>query len=941
MRAKLGIVVAILMLAFAVGLGVQYEIMRSNVVQEIDNELRSTTTLVTGMVEAAADASIRNYLRAVAESNLQTLSRLHERELQGELTEQQAKADARRILVGQHIADTGYIYCVNSDGLVTVHPKPGVQGTNVSDAEFVQRQMQRKEGYIEYQWKNPDDPAPRSKVLYMVYFAPWDWIISVTSYKSEFVKLISVEDFRERIESIKLGDSGYAFVLAENGDIIIHPFLSGNIFSLEDASKGELSAGFRASNSGKLTYMWQNPGEEEPREKVVIFNRIPRYGWIVGSSGYIDEFYAPVNRIRTLLFVSLAVALLLSLPLVLILSRSITQPLSQLITALATCNAEQGRMARVAWDSKDEIGTLAKHFNSFMDRIEVAAQELSAEVQERKNAEEQLLLFKEIYENAIEGISLTTPDGVIVAVNPAFTHITGYEEQEVLGKKPSVLKSDRHDQSFYARMWDNLEQEGAWSGEVWNRRKNGDVYPEWLSLNSIRDSAGEVTHYMAVFHDISAMKMQEDQIRFLAYHDALTSLPNRSLLMDRVEVAIAHCKRQNSRLAILFIDLDNFKNVNDSLGHAQGDTMLVEFVRRVQEVVRDTDTLARLGGDEFVIMAEDISNESSAIYLAERIMSCLETPFNLGGREFYATASMGITIFPHDGSTPGELIKNADLAMYWAKDAGKNRYHLYTGEMNEQVTRRLQLEADLRRAMERDEITVYFQPRIALPDESCAGVEALARWVLPSGEVIPPSEFIPLAEETGLIVPLGLTILEKALRAVVELHSQGRRLHLSVNLSPKQFMQADLLDQVEAILQRTGYPAQYLEFEITETVIMKHLETSLGNLHRLSRRGIRLAIDDFGTGYSSLYYLKRLPIDVLKIDRSFIQDITVDPNDAKLVETIILLAKNFGLTLVAEGVESKDQLQFLERLGCDQIQGYYFSKPLTFSDLRGYLGLPA
>jgi diguanylate cyclase (GGDEF)-like protein/PAS domain S-box-containing protein len=937
-KAKIGAVIAVVLMAFGSGLGLLYQRMRANVLDDIDTQLQNTTTLITDMVETAADVSIRNYLRALADTNIEILTSLHQGQIHGNLTLDQAQDEARKILGGQPVAETGYIYCINSEGTVTMHPNPEVQGVDVSEAAFVRTQMQRKQGYLEYEWKNPQEEALRPKVMYMAYFEPWDWIVSVTSYKSEFSKLISVDDFRQRVESIRLGESGYAYIMAEDGEIIIHPFLGGNLLESQNEEGIKLAQALLNKEQGRLNYLWKNPKDNTPREKIVFFNTIPEYGWVVGSSGYLDEFYTPVHRLRDLILASLGLALLFSLPLVLFISRSITLPLAQLTAALAAWNAPEGEKIRVQWDSNDEIGVLARHFNQFMDRIETAANDLSDEVQERKQAQKELQIYQKIYQNAIEGISLTTPDGHIVAANPAFTQITGYTEEEVLGQTPSILKSGQHSSLFYEQMWQSLQQAGAWAGEVWNKRKNGEVYPEWLSISSIRDEHGDVIYYAAVFHDISEMKMQEDQIRFLAYHDPLTSLPNRTLLMDRLEVALSHARRQRSRLAILFIDIDNFKNINDSMGHALGDTMLLEFVRRVRDVVRETDTLARLGGDEFVIMAEELTGENAVIQLAERVMRCLETPFRLEGREFYATASMGITLYPEDGETAGELIKNADLAMYWAKDTGKNRYHLYTEEMNTRVTHRLQLEADLRQALEQDEITVYFQPRVSLTKGRATGVEALARWIRPGGSVVPPSEFIPVAEDTGLIIPLGLTILEKALQQILELHSMGRPLYLSVNLSPKQFQQVDLLDHVDEILQRTNFPAKYLEFEITETVIMQHLDTSLSNLHRLSRRGIRLAIDDFGTGYSSLYYLKRLPIDVLKVDRSFVQDLEEDPNDAKLVETIILLGKSFGLSLVAEGVETSGQLHFLKNLNCDEVQGYFFSNPLPFSSLLKYIG---
>lgn len=936
-RAKLGLISATILLAFSVGLGVLYGNIRSNVLAEIETELQGTTQMITNMVETAADVSIKNYLRALAETNVEILSKLHSGVIHQGLDQAKAQEEARKILRSQPVADTGYIYCVNSQGTVTMHPHPSVQGKDVSESAFVRDQMQRKQGFLEYEWKNPGERQARAKVMYMAYFEPWDWIVSVTAYKNEFSSLISVEDFRKRIESIQLGKSGYSYIVSDDGEVIIHPFLKGNLFEVDHAEGLRLLEALSEQTSGRLTYQWRNPDEILSREKVVFFNRIPEYGWIVCSSGYLDEFYAPLTKMRNLILISLCLVLLLTLPLVLIISRNITLPLEQLTQALTSCNPDQGQMARVQWESTDEIGSLAKHFNGFMENIEEATQALAKEAEEREQAEKELQIYKRIFESAMEGISLTTPDGTIVAINPAFTAITGYTEEDILGQPSSLLRSEKHSDEFFAQLWQSLQSKGSWAGEIWNRKKDGGTYPEWLSISGILDESGETTHYVAVFHDISAIKDHEKQIRFLAYHDPLTSLPNRTLLLQHLEQAINRTQSRQEELAILYLDLDNFKNVNDSVGHALGDAMLLEFVERIQAVVRETDTLARLGGDEFVIIAEELEEENTPLTLAERIMGCLETPFRLMGRQFYATASMGITLYPQDGTTPGELIKNADLAMYRAKDSGKNRYHRYTRELNALVTKRIQMEADLRTALEQDRITVHFQPRVALPDGNTTGVEALARWELPSGGMVSPGEFIPIAEETGLIIPLGLVVLEKSLNQIQTLHQAGQDLYLSVNLSPKQFQQPDLVESVDAVLRKTGFPANRLEFEITETLIMKHLETSLGNLHRLSRRGIRLAIDDFGTGYSSLYYLKRLPIDVLKVDRSFVQDVEDDPSDAKLVETIILLAKNFGLRLVAEGVETQGQLDFLNALHCDEIQGYLFSKPLPFEALRQYL----
>lgn len=935
-RLKLLFIISVLVVVFLGGLAILHETIKKNEMDRIEQELQSSTRLITDMVETAADVAIRNYLRAAAQANLEIIKSIYNNYLAGNITEIEAQKEAKHHLIEQRIGKSGYIYCLDSLGKVVVHPLAGVQDTDVSDISFIREQLSIKSGYLEYTWKNPGEVEPRAKALSMAYFEPWDWIISVSAYRNEFSELVSIKDFQKRINGIKFGKSGYAYILNTKGKILLHPFLNDTPFEAQPLEERQLIQQHLQEPSGRILYSWKNPTDSNPRDKIVFFNRIDEYGWIIGSSAYIDEFQQPVTQIRGLFFLALAGALLIAFPLAVSLSNSVTNPLERLIATLGESNGSH-TVARMDWDSKDEIGTLARHFNNFMDRIENSAKELENEIKERKNAERQLLLYKEVFENASEGISITDPNGTMIAINPAFTRITGYKEAEALGHPPSLLKSDRHDPDFYARMWQALKREGEWSGEVWNRRKNGEVYPEWLSISSILDEKGKTSYYVAVFHDVTDMKSQEDQIRFLAYHDALTRLPNRTLLIDRLDMAISHAKRHQNRLALLFLDLDNFKHVNDSLGHALGDLMLVEFVERINRLVRDTDTLSRLGGDEFVILVENIINETEAVYLAERVMQSLSLPFHLEGREVYATASIGITIYPEDGVTSNDLLKNADAAMYWAKDLGKNRYHLYTDEMNKRVTKRLQMEADIRRGLERDEFMVHFQPRINLEDGKMVGMEALARWQKPNGTFSAPYEFIPLAEEIGLIIPLGLIVLKKALLATQELHEQGHRIKVSVNLSPRQFQHPDLLERVEEILQETGFSPEYLEFEITETVIMQHLETSLGNLHRLSRRGIKLAIDDFGTGYSSLYYLKRLPIDILKIDRSFIKDVIDDPSDAKLVETIILLARNFDLKIIAEGVETEAQLNFLKNQGCHEVQGFYYSKPLPFAELITYL----
>ena len=547
-----------------------------------------------------------------------------------------------------------------------------------------------------------------------------------------------------------------------------------------------------------------------------------------------------------------------------------------------------------------------------------------------KHSEQQLHLAAQVFESSIEGITVTDAKGVIQSVNRAFTHITGYSPEEAVGHKPSILKSDRHDAAFYHAMWQTLLATGRWEGEIWNRKKNGEVYPEWLTITAITDDFGQISHNVAVFHDMSEVRGFEEQLRFQADHDALTSLPNRTLLLDRLTVAIGHAQQTKKQVAVLAIDLDNFKHVNDSLGHTVGDLLLQQVAERLKACLPKDTTIARLGGDDFAVLLEQLGNTQDAIPLAETIAAAFAHPFNLSIYETVITVSIGLTFFPDDGDNAGNLLKNAELAMYRAKEDGKNKYQLFTTTMNTQVVHRLSLENNLRKALDRREFLVYCQPKISLTTGTIVGMEALVRWRTPEGELISPLDFIPLAEETGLIIPLGEQVLRQAcLDAGAWLRDYDDRLTLSVNLSPRQFLQKDLLATVTSILQETGFPPERLELEITESAVMANERTAIAILLELKGLGVRLALDDFGTGYSSLHYLRKLPFDTIKMDRSFVKDLPEDPSSVAIAVTILTLARSLGMAVVAEGVETFEQLEFLQSHQCNEIQGFLFSPPVA------------
>jgi len=560
------------------------------------------------------------------------------------------------------------------------------------------------------------------------------------------------------------------------------------------------------------------------------------------------------------------------------------------------------------------------------------------DITDRKQMEDALRQSAAVFENTTEGVMITDSSGRTVSVNTAFTEITGYSEADVIGKTATILKSGRHDEQFYAAMWDRIKETGSWQGEVWNRRKDGDIYPEWLNISVVKDVQGNTSNYVGVFSDISNIKKTEQKLKHLAHHDPLTGLPNRLLLNAQMEHSLARARRNNGLVAILFLDLDHFKNINDTLGHPVGDLLLQEVAQRLTACMREEDTVTRLGGDEFTIVLEELHDPRFASTVGQKIIAALAEKFLLQGHEVFVTCSIGISIFPNDGNDITTLFKNADSALYRAKEQGRNNYQYYTEELTTRAMERMAMESNLRHALERNELMVYYQPQADLFNGKIIGMEALLRWRHPEIGLITPDTFIPLAEETGLIIPIGEWVLRTVCSRLKTWMDNGLpKLRVAVNLSSRQFNQDNLAETVAEILYDTGLEPQYLELELTERIVMEDAESSVRKLGELKKLGIQFSIDDFGTGYSSLSYLKRFPIDRIKIDQSFVRNITTDSEDAAISQAIISMSHGMNLKTIAEGVETFEQQEFLRTRQCDEIQGFYFSHPLPEMEMEHLL----
>lgn len=562
------------------------------------------------------------------------------------------------------------------------------------------------------------------------------------------------------------------------------------------------------------------------------------------------------------------------------------------------------------------------------------------DITERKLDEDRLRQAAVVFESTHEGVIITDAKKCIQRVNQAFTDITSYTESEVIGQTPCLLNSGRHDAEFYATMWQAIASSGHWQGEIWNRRKTGEVYPELLSISSVTNQQGTVTNYVGVFADISMLKASQSKIEFLAHHDPLTSLPNRLLLLSRLQHALQIADRDGNLLAVLMLDLDHFKYVNDNFGHLAGDELLQQVAKKIVSCLREVDTVCRLGGDEFTVLLENISQPEDAALVAQAIINTLSKTWHLSNNiiEVQIGVSIGISLFPGHGDNPEELLQRADAALYQAKNEGRGRFKYFSEEFTHAARTRINIETSLRKAIDEGEFRVFYQAQVDVFSGRIVGTEALLRWLHPDNGLISPIHFIALAEDLGLITQIGNWMLKETCTQVKQwLDSGFRTLSLAINVSPHQFIHSPIDDIVAEILTATDFPATQLELELTESALMMQECFAIPVMECLSALGVRLSLDNFGTGYSSLSFLKQFPISSLKIDKSFIKNIPGNQSDMAITTTIIAIAHTLGLKVIAGGVETKEQLAFLQQQGCDYYQGHLISQAIPASEFESLL----
>lgn len=817
----------------------------------------------------------------------------------------------------------GYYFIGDTSGNSVLRPPtPNEEGTIFSEDQYsnnhsVMLKIQHavnsvdKAGFIEYQWALPTQPdVTHQKVGYVELFEPFGWVLGASDYVHSFWGEVEAKLLHE-IDSIRFGDRGYIAVIKDDGTLLKSVgarHLEGKHYKdMPKLNHEAIKSIVEAAVDGHefVNYQWAAPGKKLLQDKTSYIRYLPYNGWILASGVYAHDIELALQSRRSEL------------------QKQLDQGLVNLGIAFITLGLLFAVIAYAftVW--------LSSRFSAY-HRMILKRQHLL------KLKTDRLSLSERIVESAAEGIMVTDLEGKILHVNQAFTVITGFTREEMLGERPSKLSSGKHDGFFYEELWKELKETGHWVGEIWNRNKAGVVYPQFLTINAYSDSEGHLINYIGTFQDISTQKNDQAKLNYLSDFDVLTNLPNKRVLIDRLKQNLAHIERNpDEQVAVLSVDLDNFTRINDSLGHESGDLVLVEIAERLKCSIREVDTLGRVTGDEFLIILEPSSSISTiATQMAYRLLETVSKRMEVLDADLYLTISIGIAITPDDGSSAEELLKNANVAASYAKKNGRNNFQYFKTSMLEAATKRLIIENQLNTALGKNEIELHYQPQFNVHSQQLESVEALVRWKKRDGSFIPPSEFIPVAEKTGQILEIGAWIFEEACKQSAQWLSKGIELPISINVSPVQLQSEDFVELVSTLIKKFDLLPHLIILEITETALMKNERVALDRVKALKEIGVRASLDDFGTGYSSLSLLKKVPVFELKIDKSFIDGLPDDSDDESICASLITVAHNLGLEVVAEGVETQEQLQSLCLLECDRVQGYYFSKAVVATEIE-------